>query len=201
MKKTIWIPIVIGGALGLLDFISLAVNFLIPIPPFGATGPQEIFLTISAALGGPLGLLIANFFHDLGGFIFFLKNEFSPDQYWSTGVLFATADFAAHFVALLAVTYCYRFLQQGAKKVYAFFAGWVLIVVIYYSLLVLLQSSLIGLVVPIKHSLSTLFQNNLPEFLVVLITTTLIWVALPRRYHKPLWIYVQLATSPAVERA
>jgi len=191
VKKTIWMPLVLGAALGLVDFISLAVNFLIPLGPLGATGPQEIFLTISAALGGPLGLLVANFLHESGVFLFFLKNELSPDLLWSSGVLFATADLVAHLVALLAVAYGYRFLYQRAQKLYVFCAGWVLIVCIYYGLLVFLQFFLLGLVVTGVPGLSVLYQNNLPEFAVVIIVSTLIWIALPARYRKPLWYEVQ----------
>ena len=193
MKRTIWIPLVLGAALGLLDIVSLGVDFLIPLGPFGATGPQEVLVIISAAVGGPLGLLVANFLQELGIYFFFLKPQLSPEQMLSTGWLFSIADFAAHIFALLAVAYGYRFLHQHAKKVYSFFVGWVLIVVLYYALLVLLQSFLIGLVIPDKPPLSTLFQNNLPEFLVVTIISTLIWVALPRRYYRPLWYELENA--------
>lgn len=187
MKKTIWMPFVLGAALGIIDFISLAVNFLIPLGPFGATGPQEIFLIMSAALGGPLGLLVANLLQESGIFIFFLKNEVSSDQLWSMGILFSTADFFAHLFALLPVVYCYKLLHQRTKKPYTFLGGWVLIVVIYYGLLVFFQYYLLGRLVPETPPLSVLYQNNLPEFAVVAIVTTLIWVALPVRYRKPLW--------------
>jgi hypothetical protein len=201
VKKTIWMPLVLGITLGLLNFVSIAVDFIIPLGPFGATGPQEILLTISAALGGPLGALVANFLQELSFYLFWLKTQLPPEQIWSTGALFSIADFTAHMVALLAVAYGYRFLHQRAKKVVTFLAGWILIVVIYYALLVLLQSFLIGLVIPDKPPLSTLYQNNLPEFLVVTIVSTLAWIALPRRYQRPLWIESQLALPPAEEIA
>jgi hypothetical protein len=88
VKKTIWIPLAIGGALGVLDFISLAVDFLIPLGPFGATGPQEIILTISAALGGPVGLLITSLLQEVGIYLFFLSTQLPPDQMLSLGSLF-----------------------------------------------------------------------------------------------------------------
>ncbi|UCE00493.1 MAG: hypothetical protein JSV42_07165 [Chloroflexota bacterium] len=199
MKKTIWMPLVIGGALGLLDFLSLAANFLIPLGPRIATGPQEVFLIMSAALGGPLGLLVATLLRELGGSIFFLNSQFSPEQMLSTGLLFATADLAAHLLALLAVAYCYGFLFTRVKKLYGFFAGWFLIVVVYYILLVVLQSIMIGLVITGIPPLPALFRNNMLEFLVVLIISTLIWIALPARYHKPLWIELQPISSPRAD--
>ena len=187
VKKTIWMPLVLGGALGLLDLVSLAVDFPIPLGPLGATGPQEILLTMSAALGGPLGVLAASPRHELGITFFFLSDQLPPEQMSSTGALFSVADLVAHILALLAVAYGYRFLQTRAKKVATFCAGWVLIVVLYYGFLVPLQSFLLGLVIADKPTLSALFQNNLPEFLVVVIITTLFILALPRRYRRPLW--------------
>ncbi|MGW8225115.1 MAG: hypothetical protein ACWGOY_05255 [Anaerolineales bacterium] len=200
MRKTIWIPLVLGGVLGLLDFVSLAVNFLIPLGPFGATGPQEILVMMAAALGGPLGFSVAQIFHDLGIYLYFLNTQLSPGQMASLEVLFALADFSAHILALSVIAWGYKFLHQRAQKIYTFCAGWILIVTIYYTLLALLQSLLIGLVVQVKHPLSELFWNNLPEFLVGTLITTLILVALPNKYRKPLWIKQQrLPSTPADE--
>lgn len=187
MRKSIWIPLVLGGVLGLLDFVSLAVNFLIPLGPFGATGPQEVLVMMAAALGGPLGLSLAQIFQDLGIYLYFLPTQLLPEQMSSLGVLIALADFSAHILALLVVAWGYRFLHQRAQKIYTFCAGWILIVFSYYTLLVLLQSLLIGLVVQVKHPPSEMFWNNLPECLVVTLITTLIMVALPARYRKPQW--------------
>jgi hypothetical protein len=102
------------------------------------------------------------------------------------GTIYSIADLLAHILAALAVAYCYKFLHQRGKKVYVFLGGWILILVFYYILLVLLQFILIGVVVDLP-TLSTLYWNFLPEFLVVTIISTLIWVALPWRYRKPLW--------------
>jgi hypothetical protein len=188
MKKTIWIPLALGGVLGLLSFISSAVGFLIPLGFSGVeTGPQEIPLLISAGLSGPLGIFVAALIHELGIYLFIFKSMFSPDQMSSTEVLFAAADLAAHILALLAAAYCYRFLHQRAKKVSALLAGWILIVALYYTLLVFLQSFLGGLVIPDIPPFSTFIQDFMPEFQVVLIITTLILLALPKRFRRQLW--------------
>jgi hypothetical protein len=123
MRKTIWIPLALGSILGLLSFVSSAVDFLIPLGFSGvATGPQEIPLVISAGIGGPLSILVAGLIHELGIYLFLLNPEFLPDQTSAMGVSFAIGDFAAHALALLAIAYCYRLLHQRAKKVYAFLA-------------------------------------------------------------------------------
>ena len=199
VKKTIWIPLVLGAALGLLDLVSIAVDFIIPLGPYGATGPQEVFITMSAALGGPLGLSVACLLQEVGHHFFSLKALFSPEQMASTGTLYSIADFSAHILAALAVAYCYKFLHQRAKKDYVFFGGWILILVFYYTLLVLLQFFLIGFVIDLPP-LSALYRNFLLEFLVVTIISTLIWVALPRRYRRPLWIELQPAARITEDR-
>jgi hypothetical protein len=199
MKKTIWIPLVLGAALGLLDMVSWAVNFIIPVGPYGATGPQEVFITMAAALGGPLGLSVACLLHEVGNYFFGLKAQFSPEQFASIGTIYSLADFSAHIIAALALTYCYKFLHQRAQKVYVFFAGWILILAIYYLLLVLLQFILIGLVIDLP-ALSALYRNFLPESLVVAIISTLAWVALPRRYRRPLWVAQQSIEQPMSDK-
>jgi len=200
VKKSIWIPLLLGGVLGLLDMASMVVDFLIPLGPYGATGPQEVFILMSAALGGPIGLSVACILHEAGNYFFGLKAVFSPEQIASVRMFYSIADFSAHILAALAVAYCYKFLYQRAQKVYVFFAGWILIVYFYYLLLVLLQFILIGLVIDLP-SLSTLYRNFMPEFLVVTIISTLIWIALPKRYHRHLWVEQQPLSPPTGDGA
>jgi len=185
MKKTIWIPLVLGITLGLLDFISFAVHWVIQIASFGAIGPQEILVVISAALGGPVGLLAANILQELGMHIFLLKGDFPGQRLLEVSI--SIADFFAHTIALLAVAYGYRFLHQRAKKATIYIAGWILITVIYYIVLLPLQSLVHNLLVPGLLPLQTLVRGAPPEFLMVAIISTLILIALPRRYRRPLW--------------
>lgn len=199
MKKTIWIPLVLGIALGLVDFFSLGVHWVIRIASFGQIGPQEIFVEMSAALGGPLGLFVTNFFQELGMHLFLLKGDF-PGQP-QLEIFISIADFIAHTLALLAVAYCYRFLHQHAKKTTVFLAGWILITVIYYALLLPLQSFVHNLIIPDLLPLTTLVRGSPPEFLMVAIISTLIWIALPRRFRRPLWIEVQSVPPPAEDKA
>jgi len=196
MKKTIWRPLVLGIALGLLDFISFGVHWVIQIASFGAIGPQEILVVISAALGGPVGLFVANFLQELGMHIYLLKGDFPGQRLLEVSI--SIADFIAHTIALLAVAYCYKFLHRRAKKATTFFAGWILITVIYYILLLPLQSLVHNLLVPDLLPLFTLVRGAPPEFLMVAIISTLILIALPVRYRRPLWIEVQ-PVSPSTE--
>ena len=194
MKKTIWRPFVLGTILGAMNFFSSAVHWIIPIGKAGAIGPHEIFATLSAALGGPSGLLVTSLLHTLGAHIYLMPRS----QELDTQILLnSIGDFVARTLALLAVAYCYRFLHQRAQKAITFLAGWILIVFVYYTLLLPMQALDWAIFLPGYLSLFTLVQGAPPELLTVAIVTTLIWIALPARYRRPLWIEVQPASPPA----
>ena len=178
MKKTIWMP------LGALSFFSSAVGFFIHYGIAGAVGPHEIFMVLSAALGGPWGLLVASVIHTIGAHIFLMN---APPELATPALLNSIGDFVARTIALLAVTYCYKYLHQRAQRATSFLAGWILIVGIYYALLLPLQALDWAITLPGYLSLSTIVQNAPPEILTVVIVTSLIWVALPVRSRKPLW--------------
>jgi len=199
MKKTIWIPLVLGITLGLLDFVSFGVHWVIQIASFGAIGPQEILVVISAALGGPVGLFVTNFLQELGMHIYLLKGDFPGQRMLEVSI--SIADFIAHTIALLAVAYGYRFLHQRAKKATTFMAGWILITVIYYIVLLPLQSLLHNLLVPGLLPLDTLVRGAPPEFLMVAFISTLILIALPARYRRPLWIENRPTTPSDMDKA
>jgi hypothetical protein len=184
MKKTIWRPLILGLTLGALSFLSSAVGFFIHTGIAGAIGPHEIFMTLSAALGGPLGLFVASVIHTVGAHIFLMK---APPELATPALYNSMGDFVARTLALLTVAYCYRFLYKHAKKAITFFAGWILIIVIYYALLLLMQALDWAIFLPGFLSLSTIVQSAPPEILTVAIITTLIWIALPVRRRKPLW--------------
>jgi hypothetical protein len=198
MKKTIWIPLILGVFFGLLDFAIWAVDFAIPLGPWGASGPQEVFIIMSAALGGPLGLFVTCLFYVLGDFAFSVVTLFSPEQLSSMGVLYSIANFSAHILAALPAAYCYKFFHQRVKKVYVFFGSWILILVFYYFLLVTLQFFLVGLVVEMPP-LFALYRYFLPELMVTGVVTTLIWIALPMRFNRPQWIEPEPVPQPIKE--
>lgn len=199
MKKTVWKPLALGMALGLIDIISLAVNFVLPTVEETFVGPQEIFVSISAALGGPLGFVPTIFLQELGVHFFLLKGQLPPEQA-QLEFFVSLADFTAHILAALAVVYCYKILYQKAKKTITFFVGWILIVIAYYALLLPLQSFLYNLVIPDMLPLLVWIQSSIPEVLTVAIISPLIWFALPVRYRRPLWIDVQPDSPTSIEK-
>ena len=186
VKKTIWIPIVIGVISAVLNILVSEAHFAIPIGPNAFIGIVEISNTLSASLGGPIALiitiLVTNFSH------FILNLELYSDMQFT---LLAIADALIHIVALLVVAISYyRFLYPRLNKTGLFLAGWWLTVGVYYYLALLpLQTILINFSIPSFGATYPSFARIFfPEFLGTSLITTLIWLALPVHYRRSMWV-------------
>ena len=183
MKKTIWIPIVGGLILGALSFLITAANITIRISEDLILGPWEILNTISAALFGPIGLLITELGLDISGYLYFIKDVYPAPQ----DIYFMVGNYIAHVVAMLVVAFGYRLIYQRMKMPHLL-VGWVLIMGIYYLVGVFLQVSLFNIAVPgLGASYAVYFSNVRLEFILVTVITSLILLALPQRYRRPQW--------------
>ena len=183
MKKTIWIPIVGGLTFGVLAFLISAANITITISKDLILGPWEILNTISAALFGPIGLLITQFGMDSGGYLYLIKDVY-PAPY---DIYFIICEYTAHSMSLLVLMFCYRFIYTRMKMP-LFLVGWSLTLGIYYVMLAVLQVSLYNIAVPgLGASYAVYFRNIPVELILIIVLTSLILLALPERYHKPQW--------------
>jgi hypothetical protein len=108
MKRTIWIPIAGGLTLGALSFLITAANITVQISRDLILGPWEILNTLSAALFGPIGLLITELGLDISGYLYFIRDAYPAPQ----GFYFMVGDFIAHSVSMLLVAFGYRFNYQ-----------------------------------------------------------------------------------------
>ena len=186
MKKTIWVPIVIGLVAGGLSYLLGVADFriLVPLGEGASLGGAEIFGTLAAALGGTIATVITGLLY--GGAGYLVIRDVFP---WPTSLYMAGADLIAHIIAMLVAAFCYRFLHERAKKsLPALLAGWILIVVIYYFVVLTpIQVFLVNTFVPGFGAYMDFVSVIWPEFLATTVVTTLIWIALPARYRKPLW--------------
>ena len=196
MKKTIWIPIVISLVFAFLGWLILIAGFSIPIPGLEANvGVSEIFNLIAAILGGPITVVIGNI---LFGIVV------SDAHLWPTSFYLTLADVIAHIISLVLVIFCYRFFYERAKRYeqakrnVIVIASWVLISISYYFVLIPLQVTFINLVIPGMLTFSELFRGTIPEILATTFITTLILLALPKRYRRPLW-YETKPGTPSTE--
>ena len=183
VKKTISTPIIAGLIFGTLSFLISAANITITISKDLILGPWEIFNAVSAALFGPIGLLITQLGMDSGAYWYYIKNVYPGPQ----GVYFIMGDYIAHSVAMMAVMFCYSFIYKR-MKIPRLLVGWILIMGIYYVMLAVLQVSLYNIAVPgLGASYAVYFRNIPVELILIIVLTSLILLALPERFRRPQW--------------
>lgn len=183
VKKTIWIPIAGGLIFGALSFLITAANITVQISRDLILGPWEILNTLSAALFGPIGLLITELGLDISGYVYFIKGVYpAPQDFY-----FMVGDFIAHSLSMLLVAFGYWFIYQRMKMP-RLLGGWVVIMGIYYLVEVSLAVSLFNIAVPgLGASYAVYFSNVRLEFILVTVTTSLVLLALPKRFRRPWW--------------
>jgi hypothetical protein len=147
----------------------------IPIPGTGVvTDPREIFVTLGSALTGPLGAVIIGVFAGIA----------EPG-----GI--PLASLLGHLAGALWIAFSYKKLVYERMEMPVRLVGWIVLVVIYYYVFVV-SGFVIGLAVfygeadPIGLYLA-LAKGVIVEVLITTAVTTLALIALPRKYHRPLW--------------
>jgi hypothetical protein len=186
VKKTIWIPVAIGVVSAALILAASEANFSIPLGNGSSIGIGELFTTLSAALGGPIAVIVT-LLVTYGGNIILNLDLFADLQ----TVYIILADAAAHLCAMLVVVLCYyKLLYPRVRKTSVFLLGWFLTVGGYYYLVLLpLAVALQSFVNPgFSATYASFARDFLPEFLGTAAITTLVWFALPARYRRPQWI-------------
>lgn len=196
-NKKIWFPVVVGIVSGALIFLASTAHFLIPAWGDSYIGIGEIFTTLTAALGGPIAVIVM-LLVAYGG-VFILNIDLYADL---PPILLALADATAHLCALLVVAVGYgKILSPRTRNTVIFLVGWWLMVGVYYYLAFLpLEVALLNLADP-GHGMTypMIARSLLPEFLGTTMITTLIWIALPARYRRPQWIEPKQATGGKIQ--
>ena len=193
VKKTVWIPTVIGLIFAVLILAAAFANFFIPLGNGSELGIGELFTTFSAALGGPIAAIVTIIsVYSINGM---LHPEFFPDI---TSIYILIADATAHLGAMLVVAIGYdKLLFPRSRKTGIFLVGWFLLVGAYYYLALLpLSVVLLNLADPGFGATYPVFAKNfIPEALGTAVITTLVWLAAPIRYRRPLWISQENASD------
>lgn len=171
-------------AFGLAALAIVGAGLTIPIPGTGVvTDPREIFTTIGAALTGPLGGIVIGILAGIG----------EPG-----GVMLASV--LAHVSGGLWMGFSYKNLVHNPLKMPASLIGWVFLVLAYYYLFVVPGfvigqaifnsedfNELYGAGTSLMRAYTVLGWGALPEALLTALVTSLVLVALPIRYRRPLW--------------
>ncbi len=145
--------------------------------------PREIFVTLGAAFTGPVGGLAIGFFAGLS----------------SATIVFGPSDIIAHFVGGLLIGFLYKPVHRRWRMP-ILLLGWVCLIAAYYYVF-LIPTNIVTVLLTEPERLSTVFGANLSfsqlyillasgaffEAVGTLIITTIILIALPDKYRRPLW--------------
>lgn len=171
-------------AFGFAALAIVVAGLTIPIPGTGVvTDPREIFTTIGSAFTGPLGGIVIGLLAGIG----------EPG-----GV--KLASLLAHVSGGLWIGFSYKTLVHNPLRMPASLIGWVLLVLAYYYVFVV-PGFVIGQSVFYPEGFvesygagtswirayTILGRGALPEALLTALVTSLVLVALPIRYRRPLW--------------
>lgn len=205
MKKTIWQPLVFGVVFGMLAGIATVTGlsfFKSDITDNALTiGFFVTLFLLAAALGGPLAGAIAPAFWVL------ISALFGPPD--MKAVITVPAIFWSNVLAigitLALVGFVYRWIFERFEMP-ARLLPWVGVVMAFY--LVALPSSITSQYLLLGDSPSEIlpavlsaYATYIPQAIFDIFFTSLVFIALPKRYRRPLWIERQPAVLPADERA
>jgi len=190
MKKTIWQPVLLGIAFGLLAGVSITVGLSFVISnslTTGVIGFHIVLFLLSASFGGPLaGFItpaISVIFMALFGAPEYKEILSMPNIFWTNmivpGMVMALASFG------------YRLVFERIKMPVRLLP-WAGIVIVSY----VIQSPIM---LSIQYCLSSTdfatlpsailsnYQTYISQAIFDIFITSLIFIALPARYRRPLW--------------
>lgn len=189
MKKTIWQPLVLGAVLGLLAGIATVtgLSFLTPGITANAIGFYVTLFLLAAALGGPLAGATAP------AVFVIVSALFSPPE--MKEIITIPAVFWSNLLALgttvALVGFAYRLIFERFKMP-ARLLPWAGIVIAYYFISipssVTPQYFLLG--DPTSEILPAVlygYKIYIPQAIFDIFFTSLVFIALPKRYCRPLW--------------
>ena len=189
MKRTIWRPLVLGVVFGLLAGVATVtgLSFLTPSITENAIGFYVTLFLFAAALGGPLAGAIASAFWVIISALFGppdIKAVLSdPIVFWSNLLALGT------LTAL--VGFAYRLIFERVKMP-ARLLLWAGIVIAYYFITlpsaIIPQYYLVGdPTYEILPAVLGAYTDYIPQAIFDIFITSLVFIALPLSYVRPLW--------------
>lgn len=202
MKKTIWRPLVLGVVFGLLAGIAAVTDLTFIVPAAGSTNVVGFYMTLlllAAALGGPLAGAIAS---TLSIAIPALFGPPDTVEIWSDPVVLWTNLLVVGTLMVL-VGFAYRAIFERVKMPWCLLP-WAGIVMAVYIIVapanLALQYYLHGEVGVLPVILTT-YRIYIPQAIFDILCTSLVFIALPVRYRRPLWIKMHPAPPTTEDKA
>jgi len=205
MKNTIWRPIVLGVVFGLLAGITTVTDLSFLIVDFvdnvNTIGFYVTLFLLAAALGGPLAGVIAPALWVTISALYGSPDMKAvitiPEIFWSNIVGIGTT------LALISIAY--RLIFERVKMPLRLLP-WVGIVIAFY--LIALPASIVlqyvllnNPVADILPAIRNAYTTYIPQAIFDILFTSLVFVALPKRYYRPVWYEVQPAAPPVEDKA
>ena len=202
MKKTIWQPVLLGIAFGLLAGVSITAGLSFVISnslTTGVIGLHIIFFLLSASIGGPLAGFITPAISvvliSLFGAPEYKEVLSRPNMLW-------TNMFVPGMVMALA-GYGYRLVFERVKMP-ARLLPWAGIVIATY---VINPPTMLSIqyyfggdnFATLPSAILSSYQTYVPQAIFDIFITSLIFVALPARYLRPLWYEKSRTTATHIE--
>lgn len=186
-SKAMLLTAILFGAVSVVIVIA---ELIIPIPGTGVvTDPRELFTTIGAALTGPIGGIIVGTLAGVG-------EAFIGDP----DARIPVASLLAHISGGLWLGFAYKKLVYERLQMPIRLLGWAgLILTFYYvfavpgfvigQLLVYpdIYAEFYGEGATFAQAYAILGKGALPEAILTTVITSLVFLALPRKYRRPLW--------------
>lgn len=197
MNPTIRKPLLIGVAAGLIAGVTTVtdLSFLTPGITDNAIGFYGILFLLSAALGGPLAGALSSTLFVIIGTIFGAPDMreilSDPIIFWSNLLALGTT------VALVGLAYRWIF---DCIKMPVRMLAWGGIVLAYYAIGI--PSSVIPQYLLFKNPASEIlpavlygYETYYPQAIFDIFFTSLVFIALPKRYRRPLWVEAKKAPA------
>ena len=201
MKKTFWLPLCLGAGLGLLAGIATATEFSFLIPGTNTDNVIGFYLTLlllSASLGGPLAGVLTSAIILTTAYLFGSPEIHEvlsqPEVFWPN--LLALA------IASVGVGFAYRFIFERMKMPGRLLT-WAGIVIATYILIPVINISsqffLLGEDGALEAILNA-YSVYTPQAIFDILITSLVFIALPKRFRRPIWIERQSVPPPIEEK-
>lgn len=177
-------------AFGLVALVIVLAELFVPIPVTGVvTDPREIFTTLGAALTGPVGGVIVGTFAGIGEAFIGIPAGRIP-----------LASLIAHIAGGLWMGWAYKKLVFSRLQMPRLVLGWAGLILVFYFVIAA-PGFTIGQMVFYPEQFTAFYgedanladaylalaQGVIPEAVITTIITSLVMVALPQRYRRPLW--------------
>ena len=196
MKKTIWLPLVLGTTFGLLAGLGIIADLSFIVSSKNTDNIIGFWMTLSllaSALGGPLAGVIASIL------LVIISNFYGPPEMQAIAndpVIFWTNFFVLGMLMVL-VGFAYRFIFERVELPQRLI-WWVGIVILVH--VVNIPANLI-----LQHYfhnetgvwpvILSAYRIYVPQALFDIFITSLVFIALPMRYTRPLWYEMKQASE------